>query len=83
MVRKVFGAFLKGKDNVSFPPIQKWKGSLFHWGSVEDKLKNLYNSRGIKRLLLRSSVCLLCGSTGKIVLHHGRHLKDLNPKVSK
>jgi hypothetical protein len=26
--------------------------------------------------------CKICGSTNKIQIHHVRHLKDLNPKLS-
>jgi group II intron reverse transcriptase/maturase len=81
-VRKIFGSSLKGKDRIAFffPP--KWKVNLFPKKEVEDKLKNLYNSRGIKGLLLESNQCLICGSTEKIEMHHVKHLKDLNPKIS-
>ena len=81
-MRKTYGTFLKGKDKIAFFSPLKWKINLFPEKEVEDKLKNLYNSWGVKGLLLESNQCLICGSTEKIEMHHVKHLKDLNPKVS-
>jgi group II intron reverse transcriptase/maturase len=86
-----FGKNLKGNDNISFvSPIyrsNKWdfKGAKPNKnGNIVDNgiIKTLY-AESISIASLEDLACSVCDSEHRVEMHHVRHLKDLNPKLSK
>lgn len=84
-----YGKDLKGKDDIAFvEPI--YKNSP--WNFKIDTEKSSTTSNGLLKTLYAESIyiaslkdlsCSSCGSKQRVEMHHVRHMKDLNPKVSK
>lgn len=80
-VYKKFGKDLKGKDKIGFiQPDFNIKPWDFKSTNV-DIIQSLYADT-VSRASLRDLLCNLCGSNYRVEMHHVRHLKDLNPKIS-
>lgn len=80
-VYKEFGKSLKGKDKVSFATAElKMKPWDFKVNRT-DIIKTMYVP-SISAASLDNLSCSQCGSTHRVEMHHVKHLKDLNPKLS-
>ena len=91
--RKVFEAYgknLLGKDNIPFAePVYRNKPWDFKPATAckiktpyLGKLSSLY-AESISIASLEKLSCVMCKSNYRVEMHHVRHLKDLNPKLSK
>lgn len=85
-----FGKDLKGKDEIKFVDgITPWD---FKTPSFNRPSHNIVSDSGIINSLyaetisvasLNNLICGNCGSHYRVEMHHVKHLKDLNPKLSK
>jgi group II intron reverse transcriptase/maturase len=91
-VFETYGKNLKGKDNIAFvDPIYRnnpWDfkvpASIRTESKITDNgiLGTLY-AESISVASLEGLSCSACGSNHRVEMHHVRHLKDLNPSLSK
>lgn len=82
-VYKLYGKDLKGRDKIGFVKITyKIKPWDFKTTNTKDYIKTLFTDK-ISTATFDDLVCSLCGSNYRVEMHHIRHMKDLNPKLSK
>jgi len=80
-VFKKFGKNLKGTDKIGFTSTT-FKINSWDFKTKEvDILQALYTDT-LSAASLHGLVCSVCGSSYRVEMHHVRHLKDLNPKIS-
>ena len=79
-----FGKYLGKGEEVKFldPKNPSLRGKKFKTAKeTNDQLISLFARAGNAEYL-KNKVCAHCGSTQQIEMHHIRHLKNLNPKLS-
>ena len=81
-VYKEFGKELRGKDNVSFARAEL-KLNPWNFKIRQNDIINTLYAQSISAASLDNLCCSICSSTYRVEMHHVRHLKDLNPKLSK
>jgi len=85
-VYKKFGKHLTAKPTeIKTKPISfihpSYKVTLSFMTKADPNIPGIY-TRGISKATLEGLTCRICDSDYQVEMHHVRHMKDLNPKLS-